>query len=152
MIGKLACNIAQALGGCQRADIIVLPPPTPCGLLDAFEASSILLDKLDELKDTQAAIHLPDMGIKKYKKSDIVQYLNLDETDQIPYLAENHDCDDFAAELYGKFAGLVWTMPHALNFFFDEVGTLWFLEPQSDKMARTLENWQGWDVRFFLAR
>jgi len=62
------------------------------------------------------------------------------------------DCDDFAAEVYGKGLPLIWTNKHALNWFIDENASLWFVEPQTDKMARNLDNWQGWDVRFFLAR
>jgi len=114
--------------------------------------SSILLDKLDEMGDTQADIKLPDTPCKVYDKEEVKKFLSLDETDKIPYVAEEHDCDDFAAKLFGKFAGLVWSNVHALNWFVDTDDTLWFIEPQQDKISQNLENWQGYDIQFFIGR
>ena len=124
----------------------------PAGTIEVHLMSSILLDKLEEMKDNKAELYLADNLCKVYKKDDVVKFLALDETDEITYVAEEHDCDDFAAELYGKGVSLLWTNVHALNWFIDEQNTLWFVEPQSDKIAKDLENWQEWDVRFFLSR
>ena len=135
------------------------PKPEPSGTIDINTISSILLDKLEEMGDDRAELYLADMNCKVYKKDDVVQFLALDETDKIPYEPDSpeikklgDDCDGFAAILFGKFAGLVWTNLHALNWFIDENNTLWFIEPQTDKLAKNLENWQGWNVRFFLSR
>ncbi len=57
-------------------------------------------------------------------------------------------CDDFAAELFGKFAGSVWTDKHALNFFVSENDELYFIEPQTDQISKDI----GVDIRFFLGR
>jgi len=65
-----------------------------------------------------------------------------------PYTA----CDDFAAELYGKFAGLVWTNVHALSCFISDENIFYFIEPQTGKISQTLEGWQGNDIRFVLMR
>jgi len=55
--------------------------------------------------------------------------------------------------LFGKGIPLLWTNKHALNWFLEyETNILWFVEPQSDKIAKDLENWQGWDVRMFVSR
>ena len=123
----------------------------PCSVIGINEASSILLDKLEEMGDDKAEIYLPDTSIKTYLKADVSKSYELEEVSSLKYSPE-FDCDDFAAELYGKFAGLVWTSLHALNFFYDEAETFWFLEPQTRKLSRTLEGWQGDDIRFFLSR
>ena len=132
----------------------LLNPPTlqPAGTISIDEMSSILLDKLEEMGDDKAELYLADVNCKVYKKEDVVKFLNLGETDKIVYIPEEQDCDDFAAELYGKGVPLLWTTKHALNFFVDTENTLWFIEPQTDQIARDLEDWQGWDCRFFISR
>ena len=130
------------------------PKPRPtiqaAGTIDLNEMSSILLDKLEAMKDPLADIHLPDAACKVYDKDEVVRFLGLDETDKIVYVPEKMDCDDFARRLFGEFASLVWTNAHALNWFVDKEGKLWFIEPQSDQIAPDLAGWQGWDIRFFL--
>lgn len=142
-------------------DIIVevvkeVPIPEPAlqalTTIDLHLASSILLDKLEEMGDDKADMFLPDKETKIYDKKEVVEFLGLDETDELVFKPEGHDCDDFAARLFGKGLGLVWTNIHALNWFIDENNQLWFIEPQTDKIARDLENWQGWDIRFFIGR
>ena len=148
--GSLFCAIAKALGGCQN--IQVKPAVKPAGTIDINMASSILLDKLEEIGDDKTEIYLPDGAIKIYNKDEVAKCYELQEVSSIKYVAEEHDCDDFAAELYGKFAGLVWTNVHALNFFYDQDVTFWWIEPQTRKLSRSLESWQGYEVRFFIAR
>ena len=126
--------------------------PTPARTIDLYVASSLLLDKLEEIGDDKAEIYLPDKEIKIYNKADVESAYSLEEVSSITYIAEEHDCDDFAAKLYGKFAGLVWTNVHALNWFFDEHSTFWWIEPQNKKISRTLEAWQGSEVRFYIGR
>jgi len=127
-------------------------PLSPCGTITIHEASSILLDKLDELNDPSAEIFLPDADIKVYRKSDVEKSKGIKEVSALHYVAETHDCDDFAAILFGLFAGLVWTNVHALNWFIDENSTFWWIEPQTGVMSRTLDTWQGYEVRFFVGR
>ena len=122
------------------------------GIIDINEASSILLDKLAEMNDDKAEIYLPDASIKIYNKDEVISSCELQEVSSIKYIAEEQDCDDFAAELYGKFAGLVWTNVHALNWFYDQDSAFWWIEPQTKKLSQTLEPWQGYEIRFFLAR
>jgi len=124
----------------------------PAGVIDINTASSILLDKLEEMGDDKAEIYLPDIDVKIYNKNVIISARELEEVASIKYVAEVHDCDDYAADLYGKFAGLLWTTKHALNFFYSEDNELWFIEPQTGELSQTMEDWQGFDVRFFLAR
>jgi len=149
LLRDIVYGLYRLLGG-QGVGFLATPKPT--GTIDIYEASSIILDKLEEMGDTQSGLYLPDLLIKVYKKEDVIDYLMLDEIDEIPYIAEEMDCDDFSALLYGKFAGLIWTNVHALNWFIDDSKTLWFIEPQSDKIARNLESWQGWESQFLLGR
>ena len=149
MLGKLFCALSKALGGCQLDPLLTIKP---IGTIDLHEMSSILLDKLEEMGDAQAEIYLPDNFCKVYDKEEVKRFLHLDETDKIPYVREEFDCDDFTAKLFEKFAGLVWTNVHALNWFVDREKTLWFIEPQQDKIAKDLENWQGYEIQFFLGR
>lgn len=152
LIKKIACTICQALGGHEAEPPPPLPELKPAGTIDLNIASSLLLDKMEEMGDTVGDIYLPDANIKVYNKDEVKAFLGLDETDKIQYVAEVMDCDDFAAELFGKFAGLVWTNVHTLNFFISEDEQVYFIEPQSDKIAGLLEGWQGARIRFFIGR
>ena len=102
--------------------------------------------------DSEAAIYLPDNLMKAYNKQEVMDSNHLIEVSAITYVTEVMDCDDFAAKLYGRFAGLVWTNKHALNWFIDEAGTFWWIDAKAKKLSQTLEGWQGTDIRFFLAR
>ena len=132
-----------------EAKLAVIPQ---AGTIDIHLASSIILDKLDEMGDSEADLYLADTDCKIYNKEDVKTFLELDEVSEIPFVAKTMDCDDYAATMFGKFAGLVWTDKHALNWFIDETDTFWFIEPQTDKLSTTLEDWQGWDIRFFIGR
>lgn len=151
MIGNLLCAIAKALGGCSP-DLPIKPEIKSCGTIDINLASSILLDKLEEIGQGDAEIYLPDKDFKVYKLEEVKSSQELEEVSKIKYVAEEQDCDDFAAELFGKFASLVWTDVHALNWFIDELESFWWIEPQNKKISRILETWQGYEVRFFLGR
>jgi len=122
----------------------------PAGTLDINTFSSILLDKLVE--GDKAALYLADSYCKVFDKQAVIDFLDLAHVDKLIYVPESMDCDDFAAELYGKRLPLVWTNLHALNWFIDVNEEFWYVEPQTRKIARDLEDWQGWDVRFFINR
>ncbi len=124
----------------------------PCGTIDINLMSSVLLNKLEEMGDDHAELYLADNQCKIYNKEVVKAFLNLNETDKIVFVSEKMDCDDYAADLYGKGVPLVWSNKHALCWFVDENEILWFIEPQTDKLAQNLEDWQGWDIRMFLSR
>jgi len=129
----------------------IVNPLKSAGKIEAGKMNAIIQSKIDEMND-EASIFMPDMKMKIYNKEEIKKWLNLDETDKIVFVEEEHDCDDFAAELFGKGVPVIWSTKHALNWFVDTMDTLWFIEPQTDKISQTLEDWQGWDIRFFLGR
>jgi len=155
IIARLFCGHKAEMDFLNRklADLKeLIPKIEPVGTIDISLASSILLDKLEEMGDTETEIYLPDNDIKVYNKEEVKRFLSVDETSELKFVAEVQNCDDFAATLFGMFAGLLWTNVHALCFFIDEQETLWFIEPQTDRLSQALENWQGWHVRFFVGR
>ncbi len=129
---------------------VIAPKIKPFGTIDGGLMYAIVQAKLEEIQDKDYDIFIPDAQCKVYKKVDVQAYAGLDEVAAILYISEEHDCDDYARELFGKFAGLIWTTVHAFNYFVDETDTLWYVEPQSKKLSQTIEGWQGWDVRFFI--
>jgi hypothetical protein len=123
----------------------------PFALISMEQMAVIVASKLNEI-NSPASVLLPDTRLRIYRKSDVMMCHELVEVSSLPYTGENHDCDDFAAELFGKFAGLVWTDVHALNFFVSEDLTFYFIEPQTKKIATKLDNWQGSSISFILGR
>jgi hypothetical protein len=124
----------------------------PSASISINEMSSIILDKLEEIGDTRAELYLADLECRVYNKDEVEKFLKIEQVDKIVYQPSISDCDDFAAVLFGKGMGLVWTTVHALNWFVDTDLKLWFIEPQTDSMSESLEGWQGWDIRCFISR
>lgn len=65
--------------------------------------------------------------------------------DKSQYIAEVHDCDDFAFALKGMFSqqalsryafGWARSSNHAFNFFLDSFGTVWIVEPQNSNIMK----------------
>ena len=152
----IMCNVKELLELKRRIKELeaqlALPKLKPAGTIDINLFSSILLDKLDEIGDNNAELYLADKNSKIFDKETVMDFLGLNETDKIVYVPEEMDCDDFAAELFGKGVPLVWTVLHALSWFIDTQGEFYFIEPQTDKISKNLEGWQGSDIRFFLSR
>jgi len=78
---------------------------------------------------------------------DIALFLAQDQTNKAEYVAQKHDCDDFAYRLMGQFSipgwsalafGLFWTTSHAMNCFVNEDREVLFIEPQSDEITSGL--------------
>lgn len=149
-IGQFACSLARSWSTCP----IVTPPDIKSsGTLTLHEMSSIIFDKVEELGvNNSVEIYLPDHDMRFYRRKDVKKYLGITEVDKISFVNETHDCDDYAAEVFGLFAGLIWTAVHAFNWFVDENEQLWFIEPQNDEMSLTIEGWQGNNIRFFIGR
>lgn len=155
-IGDAGCSIGRGTGQCLWAKGFTLPQPTnlilptstiqPCGIILRQQAKAIL-STIDN-----KPIYLPDATVAIYDKNAVAAFLDLNPVSEITYLPDDHDCDDFAAELYFLFAGLVWTDTHALNWFIDENLKFWYIEPQNDTIADKLLDWQGNRIQFFLSR
>lgn len=80
----------------------------------------------------------------KYSLKKLEKVIKKDLTDKIKYRSDLFDCDDSSFLLYimmkialpGCTIGIVFVSTpsggHALNFFIDEKGKFWYIEPQSD--------------------
>ena len=95
---------------------------------------------------------LPDAEYWAAPMADYEAIIKESTLDRQKYVAEKGDCDDFALLLKAVFVkdawrdgkrrrpycfGEVWgklPTPHAINWFIDDTETLYFVEPQSDKI------------------
>jgi hypothetical protein len=82
------------------------------------------------------------------------RFLEADKTDELPYVLDFADCDDFAFVLQGAqeryfwgkgYAfGVLWyyneRFGHAVNFFIDRNRQLWIVEPQNDAILKWCSN------------
>ena len=92
-------------------------------------------------------IHVPDPLMDLPRLEDVKLFLELDKTDQLPFIEDNFDCDNFAGVLYGK--ALLYAQTKGKNWAFgicesDKFGghrfnivvvkpvRVFFIEPQSD--------------------
>ena len=122
------------------------------GFVTIESAAVTLAAKLREY-DSSALIFLPDSKLKTYSLDTVKGQYQLEEIQKLTYVAETHDCDDFAAKAFAQGLGLIWTDLHALNWFFSPNCTLFFVEPQSLKVATDLESWQySKNLQFFIGR
>ena len=159
MCKEFLCDLSKKMGTKCPATVFIetekivyveqIPILQPCGTIDINECSSICLDVIEQYGN-QAELYLPDNHMKIYNYDEVVSDGSLEWVDTLVFMAEKHDCDDFARKLFGKWAGLVWTNNHALNWFIDENGKFWFIEPQTKKIADKLDAWQGKSLRFLL--
>ena len=113
---------------------------------------------LKELFPT-ADIYLSDKVYLLCDNEDVAAFLAMDKTNRQEFVAEKYDCDDFAYRLMGQYSvphwsdlalGLIWTDKHAMNYYVDESGKLWYVEPQNDTVADKLAEWQGTRVRMIM--
>lgn len=148
MIGTLCCNLAKGLGKCHYVEPVI----EPVGTISQSDAQKLIKARVKAAGLDPVPNYLPDNDIKVYNLQDMIRYLHLEPTSNIKYVKEKMDCDDFAACLFGKVLGLIWSNIHALNWFISDTEELWFVEPQTDKIAGDLKNWQGWQIRFFIGR
>lgn len=114
---------------------------------------------LNALTPSATHIYLSDSQYWLCSDTDIKGFLSLDATNKEQYIAEELDCDDFSYRLMGQLStpkwsgiafGIVWTNLHALCCFISETGEFYFIEPQTDKLQKTLEPWQGTEILFIL--
>ena len=124
------------------------PFPEPDGHMQYDLYKQTILDAINFNNDDQHfKAYVPDELNKVWKKETIVKFLKADEVDKIEFIDEEMDCDDHARILFGRGLPLIWTFNHAMNWFIDPDGVLWYVEPQTDKISATLE---GIHMRFMI--
>jgi len=114
------------------------------------------LQLLLRMEYPEAQVYLSDATYTLPSKQDIEWFLAQDRSNKFDYIYNDFDCDDFSYRLMGQFSvpnwshltfGVVWTDKHALNCFVDEDKKFWFVEPQTDEILESLEEWMGSKVR-----
>ena len=151
-IGKIGCSIGMSAGVCIYTCGQTGVTLNHSGTIGITETASIVLNHLDEAGLEPGEIYLPDKSFKVYDEETVVRHLRLDRVSEIKYIPETMDCDDFAAALFGSFAGLVWNTKHALNWFITTDGQFRFIEPQTDEISDRLSGWDKMDIRLIVGR
>lgn len=120
------------------------------------------------LVDARTLVSYPALADKFYaclRKEDVEGLLATKSVSKIKYIADKMDCDNFALVLAGRLsemwgtggtdvkAGLAFGFvhgdlrkaeepdkprPHAINFFIDANGKVWFVEPQTNEVFDSL--------------
>ena len=152
------------MGKCQSKNGSSLPPPEGVVEREGNEIREIIRDAL-ACKD----IHIEDGKYGCYSRSEVERFLKSDSVDKLKYHKQRFDCDNFALALAGREAewyaggvnesgssfGIVHgdirkeetdteKRPHAINFFIDNEGELWLIEPQTDEIFKPTSNSTFW--------
>ena len=120
-------------------------------------ASYFFLQKTLTKAFPDADVYLSDEDYGLFTMDQLKAFLSSDATDRATWVKEKHDCDDFAAALYGdcmKFAGnaafgLLWIeapIAHAINVAVLSDGKVYCIEPQNDKIYEVPKDYKGWLV------
>lgn len=140
---------------------IVIDPPKPTSTLEV--GSATLRGLLNFVLDDKSKLYLADR--KHYRlcnTKDLRVFLARDLTDQIKYVAERMDCDDFAFRLMGQFSvppwsdlaiGIMWTYApnaHALLCYVSDDRKLYYLEPQNDQIRSSIIPQYGSGIRLIM--
>ena len=112
-----------------------------------------VMDLLEKLfPNDMDKVHISDKEFEITAISEMRRFIDWDNTNRYPYIAEVHDCDDFALALAGSFAkypewsgfpqSFIWAKLglgyHAFSIciawpsFEDRTPTVYFIEPQND--------------------
>lgn len=90
-----------------------------------------------------------DANYRTYTKRELVDTLNFYSINNHKYVKDEHDCDDFAYEVFPKvrhhLTGCMFGIivgknktgkPHAWNFFIDNDFNMWYIEPQNNTLFK----------------
>lgn len=129
-----------------------LAPPTSGEWVSTEYVAERLLEQFPEVG---SRIYFKDSRYLLVHTDDVERLLNWDATDEFVYVAEQYDCDNYELRLWGQVnslpewagvsLGLIWFAEpsHALNFFVDVDGNIWLIEPQSDTVFETPQDWEA---------
>ena len=137
------------------------PPPDPGVYMTQKEVRAALIDQLSGKFSKSIKIYLPDTKYYCPSLAYTKKVLAESMTDARTYVAETHDCDDFAIMVKSDFVtdayrngarraphciGIVWGLlpgSHALNWVLNSDGILRFIEAQTDAIFLPRENDKG---------
>lgn len=153
------------MGSClQKLDLTYTARPNVGEGIDSEKITEIVRKTLNP-----SYIQVPDRTYVCTTASDIKPFLNFNLVNTMTYRTEVFDCDDFAHCLYSdvrkwiastdiksplafgyvhgdirKSEDDTTSFPHAVNFFIDQEGKVWLIEPQSDKIFAPTSNSIFW--------
>jgi len=128
-----------------------LSPPRFLEDIDFNEVTTLLKSIAPD-----AARVLVDADYKTTTVTEFKRFIKHNKVDMEQYVSEYFDCDDFSFALKGAISnpdwgaltfGIVFAYPprggaHALNFFIDNEGIFWLVEPQTDKVFKPTDKWK----------
>ncbi len=146
--------------------IFIPPTPTPDPLdpgvyMTAKEVRKALIEQLAGKFSMSNKIYLPDLEYYCPSISYTKKVLLESTIDARKFIAEVHDCDDFAIMVKADFVtdayrngarraphafGIVWGLlpsPHAINFVLNSDGVVRFVESQTDSIFLPRKNDNG---------
>jgi len=141
-------------------NIAEIPFPKTVGEIGSGKLHQLLKEKLKGYVwfiSTTPKIYLVDRKYQLVTKEDMVKFLEDDKTDLEQYIADYHDCDDFAWALLGAVNvgswsgiafGFAFSRNHAFNVFTDGKD-VYIIEPQRDYIWKVSEIPQKYK-KFFL--
>lgn len=133
-----------------------IDPPADTIKINAESIIQILVNEFGEYVHTI----FMDMDYKTCHMGEILTFLDYNYIDENVYVKEDMDCDDFAVALFGAMSAIPkWsalpfglcfvetpTSNHAVNIFVDNLNTVWFIEPQNDRIFRLPSNWRPYFI------
>lgn len=141
-----------------------IDPPKNTKKKSITEISDVLIDAFPSTSpDSMVSRVYLDQEYHVAPFEEYIRFIDADNTDKGLYISEGHDCDDFAAALWGAFQKSQWwsklafgmvfvkweerNARHAVNFFVDDEMKVYYVEPQTDG------NWKvkyknEWDAYF----
>jgi len=142
----------------------IIPPPAPTikGIISFQELYSLIAGIFPTQMDK---VFFSDLNYEITAISEIRRFVEWDDVNIFPYLAEVHDCDDFAAALAGDFSkypgwsgfpatdvwgsylgGHAFFLVVAWPSFEDRTPTVYYVEPQNDHelAAEMIESMDLW--------
>ena len=130
-----------------------MPLPTTKKIVDG----NYIFNILNKALPTAPHIYISDNYYELCSKEDYQKFLFWDKTNEYIYIPEKFDCDDFTYRVTGNLSipewstiadGTIWTNLHAFKLFIDNTGKLWFMEPQSDALFETWQDYFGNEIQF----
>ena len=132
-------------------------PDKPLPLTGVPATGDQVFQALMKVVPQSAHVYISDNVYMLCSKADIDRFLAFDSTNKEVYVSESHDCDDFSYRLMGQLSdsvwsgiafGIIWTDAHAFNIMVDDQMQVWYIEPQSDAVKMSIEDWQGSEILF----
>lgn len=153
---KEKIRILEKQNAALLAQLNLPPPPVVTGKVTGLEIVEVFLT----LGVESGKIYLSDSEKDLTVMSELEGFLRRNKLNEVPYVAEKYDCDDFTNRLlgdisipgwasipFGKAWGVLAKGLHAYNVFIVKVNNdlvAYYVEPQTDAITPLLEGQVDW--------